>query len=73
MMSLTSKSTDMFILDCFGLCLICAYFSSVSPLSGENNIMDTHFSQKQRFEAKNILMMNLFLTNIQLSALKGVN
>ncbi len=30
------------------------------------SIMGSYFSQKQWFEAKNILMMDLFLTNVQL-------
>ncbi len=45
---------------CFGLFLLvngvwsCAYFSPVK---------ETYFSQKQRLEIKNSLMMDLFITN----------
>ncbi len=36
-------------------------------------IMDSYFGQKWRFEVKNILMMDLFLTNTQLLSSQDVN
>ncbi len=36
-------------------------------------IMDSYFIQKQQFEIKNILMMDLFLTNMQILASQDVN
>ncbi len=35
--------------------------------------MDSYFSQKQRFEVKNVLMMDLFLINTQILASQDVN
>ncbi len=41
---------------------------------GGSVIMDYgHFSRKQQFEVKNILMMDLFLTNTQIFSSKDVN
>ncbi len=55
----------------------CAYFS---PDSEEKTffqailwIKDSYFSRMQWFEAKNILMMNLFLTNMQLLITQYIN
>ncbi len=36
-------------------------------------IEDSYFSQKTRFEVQNILMVDLFLTNMQLLASQDVN
>ncbi len=37
------------------------------------NIMDSYFDKKQWFEVKNILRMDLFLTNKQLLASQDIN
>ncbi len=36
--------------------------------AGESVIMDSYFSKKQQYEVKNVLVMDLFLTNMQLFA-----
>ncbi len=36
-------------------------------------IEDSYFSHKQRFKVKNVLMMDLFLTNTQLLAARDIN
>ncbi len=36
-------------------------------------IMDLYFGQKLLFEVRNVLMMDLFLTNMQLLASQDVN
>ncbi len=60
-------------------CLVCAYFS---PDSEEMTfsleevilwIMDLYFSWKQWSKVKNILMMDLFLTSMQLFTSQDVN
>ncbi len=61
------------------LCLICSYFSPDSDkttFSMEKVILwleHSHFSQNQKFEVKNVLIMDLFVTNTQLFALQDVN
>ncbi len=35
--------------------------------------MDSYFVQKEQFECKNVLMMDLFLTNMQFLASPDVN
>ncbi len=35
--------------------------------------LDSHFGQKQQFEVKNVLMIDLFLTNTQLLASQDIN
>ncbi len=53
-------------------CLICADFSPDSDQTTFSLevallwIMDSYFGQKSHFEVKNVLMMDLFLTNMQL-------
>ncbi len=42
-------------------------------ITGGSVIMDSYFSQKQWFEDKNFLLMDLFLTNKQLLASQDVN
>ncbi len=57
-------------------CLISEYFSSGSnniTFTEESNIMDLYFSQKQKFEVKNFLYMDLFITKIHLFASQGIN
>ncbi len=57
-------------------CLICAYFSSGSnniTFTEESNIMDFTFSQKQKFEVKNFLYMDLFITKMHLFASQSIN
>ncbi len=49
-------------------CLICADFSPDS-----DQTTDLYFCQKQQFEVKNVLMLDLFLTNTQLLAPQDVN
>ncbi len=49
-------------------CLICADFSPDS-----DQTTDLYFCQKQQFEVKNVLMLDLFLTNTQLLASQYVN
>ncbi len=61
------------------LCLICADFSLYSDettFSLEKAILwieDSYFSQKQRFEVKWVLMMDLYLTNMQIFTSHDVN
>ncbi len=47
-------------------CLICAYFTE------ESNIMDLYFSQKQQFEVKKHLKMDLFITKCIFSLHKTI-
>ncbi len=60
-------------------CLLCADFSPDSDemtYSLEKTMLcieDSYFSWKQWFEVKNILMMNLLLTNTQILASQDVN
>ncbi len=44
-----------------------------SPEKAKLWIEDSYFSQKQRFEVQNILMVDLFLTNTQLLASQDIN
>ncbi len=51
---------------CFKLCLICAYFSPDSDKMYFLLKKAEEFSQKQKFKVINILMIDLFLTNMQI-------
>ncbi len=75
-----NKSTDIFVtgFTC-KRCLVCAYFSPDSDkafFTLEEAILcleDSYFTQTQQFEVKNILIMNLFITNMQLFSSQNVN
>ncbi len=81
---LTSKSTLIFPYNCFGLfllvtvldlCIFLSQFRLDDFFTGERNLLleVLYFDQKQQFEVKNLLILNLFLTNTQILTLQDIN
>ncbi len=57
------------------LCILVSWFRPDNFFSVEKaiQIYDSYFTQKQRLEVKNVVMMDLFLTNTQLFTAHNIN